>query len=271
MPELPEVETTRRGIAPLLEGRAIDAVIVRDRRLRWPIPAGLERRVAGQPISAVCRRAKYLLIRCITGTLIIHLGMSGSLRIVPAAEPVRLHDHVDFMIGPQVLRYRDPRRFGAVLWHEGAPESHRLLAHLGVEPLDDAFSGPQLHAASRGRKVSIKAFLMDHSVVVGIGNIYASESLFRARLRPTLQAGRVSLTSMAALALAVKETLHAAIKAGGSTLRDFVSGNSQSGYFQMQHLVYDRAGKACHVCGTNIRKIAQGQRSTFFCPTCQAR
>ncbi len=271
MPELPEVETTRRGIAPLLEGRAIDAVIVRDRRLRWPIPTELERRVAGQPIAAVRRRAKYLLIDCTTGTLIIHLGMSGSLRIVPAADPVRLHDHVDFIIGSQILRYRDPRRFGAVLWHAGAPESHRLLAHLGVEPLDDAFSGPLLHAASRGRTVSIKTLLMDHSVVVGVGNIYASESLFRAGIRPTLPAGKVSLVKMAALVSAVKETLHAAIKAGGSTLRDFVSGDNQAGYFQMQHLVYDRAGQACRVCRSNIRKIVQGQRSTFFCPMCQSR
>lgn len=271
MPELPEVETTRRGIAPLLEGHAIEGVIIRDHRLRWPIPENLHCSVVGRLIAQVSRRAKYLLIDCGTGTLIIHLGMSGSLRIVPCSEPALAHDHVDFIVGSQILRLRDPRRFGAVLWHAGHPSSHPLLAHLGVEPLSDAFSGAQLHRASRKRTVSIKALLMDHLVVVGVGNIYASESLFRARIRPTLRAGKINRTRMDALAQSVRETLEEAILAGGSTLRDFVSGDGRPGYFQTRHFVYDRAGLACQVCGTTIQKITQGQRSTFFCPTCQRR
>ncbi len=271
MPELPEVETTRRGIAPLLEGRAIDGVIVRDHRLRWPIPGNLDRSVVGQLIASVSRRAKYLLIDCGAGTLIIHLGMSGSLRIVPRSEPALAHDHVDFIVGTQVLRLRDPRRFGAVLWHAGDPNSHPLLARLGVEPLGCEFSGLQLHRASRKRTVSIKALLMDHLVVVGVGNIYASESLFRAGIRPTLRAGRINRARLDTLARSVRETLEEAILAGGSTLRDFVSGDGRPGYFQTRHFVYDRAGLACQVCGATIRKIVQGQRSTFFCPTCQRR
>lgn len=271
MPELPEVETTRRGIAPLLEGRAIDGVIVRDHRLRWPIPENLHDCVVGHRIRSVSRRAKYLLIDCGHGTLIIHLGMSGSLRIVPRSEPARLHDHVDFVVGSQILRLRDPRRFGAVLWHVGAPATHPLLAHLGLEPLGAEFSGAHLHQSSRRRTMSIKVFLMDSSVVVGVGNIYASESLFRAGIRPTVRAGTVSRSRMEALATAIRATLEAAILAGGSTLRDFVAGDGRAGYFQMQHNVYDRAGCECRACGTTIRRIVQGQRSTFFCGTCQVR
>ena len=271
MPELPEVETTRRGLAPLLEGHAIDGVIVRDHRLRWPIPKDLHSCVVGKVITRVNRRAKYLLITCGSGTLIIHLGMSGSLRIVPAIEAPRLHDHVDFVVGSRILRMRDPRRFGAVLWHVGDPGTHPLLAHLGVEPLTPEFSGSHLHLSSRRRAMSIKSLLMDHSVVVGVGNIYASESLFRAKIRPTVRARKVSRLRMDALAQAVRETLEAAIRAGGSTLRDFVAGEGRAGYFQTQHLVYDRAGCACRLCGTTIRRIVQGQRSTFFCPTCQVR
>ncbi len=271
MPELPEVEITRRGLVPLLEGHAIDGVIVRDHRLRWPIPNDLHGHVVGQAITSVSRRAKYLLIDCGTGTLIIHLGMSGSLRIVPATEAPHRHDHVDFIVGSRILRMRDPRRFGAVLWHNGDPGIHPLLAHLGVEPLAAQFSGAYLHLSSRGRTMSIKTLLMDNSVVVGVGNIYASESLFRARIRPTIRARNLSRLKMDALARAVRETLEAAILAGGSTLRDFVAGDGQGGYFQMHHLVYDRAGCECRLCGATIRRIVQGQRSTFFCPKCQVR
>jgi formamidopyrimidine-DNA glycosylase len=270
MPELPEVEITRRGIEPHLVRRTITAVAVRDRRLRWPVPRNLAARLEGREIRAVGRRAKYLLLDCGSGTLIVHLGMSGSLRIVPRDERPGPYDHFDLGVGEVSVRLRDPRRFGAVLWAEGDPARHRLLAHLGVEPLSSAFSGRVLHAATRGRRVAIKLALMDHRIVVGVGNIYAAESLFRAGIHPRTRAGRVSADRYDRLAAAVRATLEDAIAAGGSTLRDFVQSDGSPGYFQQQYFVYDRAGEACRTCGRPIRRVVQGQRSTFFCPGCQS-
>jgi formamidopyrimidine-DNA glycosylase len=271
MPELPEVEITRRGIAPLVADRAITAVTVRNPRLRWPVPADLHELLRGARIRAVRRRAKYLLFDCGRGTLIVHLGMSGSLRVVPASEPAGPHDHVDLGIGGLALRLRDPRRFGAVLWHLGDPACHPLLAHLGVEPLSPEFGGAPFHAATRGRRVGVKLALMDQRLVVGVGNIYANESLFRAGIHPRSAAGRLSLERCGRLADAVRATLESALAAGGSTLRDFVQADGSPGYFQQQYFVYDRAGQACRVCGTSIRRQVQGQRATYYCPACQRR
>ena len=271
MPELPEVEITRRGIAPALRHRIITAVTVREPRLRWRVPAGLEAKLLGARIRTVRRRAKYLLLDCGQGTLIVHLGMSGSLRVVRAAEPPGPYDHFDLGVGDVALRLRDPRRFGAVLWHAGDPGRHPLLAHLGVEPLSRAFTGKLLHAATRGRRIAIKQALMDHKVVVGVGNIYANESLFRARIYPRTAAGRLSVARCEHLANAVRATLEDALAAGGSSLRDFVHSDGSPGYFQQRYFVYDREGAACRVCGSLVRRIVQGQRSTWYCPTCQHR
>lgn len=269
MPELPEVEITRRGIAPAIVGRTVSCVTVRHHGLRWPVPRDLARTLVGLTVRAAKRRAKYLLLETEAGHLIIHLGMSGSLRVVPADEAPGPWDHVDIAFGSHALRLRDPRRFGAVLWQPGVPEAHQLLAALGVEPLSDAFDGTLLHRASRGRSVAVKLFLMDHSVVVGVGNIYASESLFRARINPKASARRIAVARYDTLATAVKATLTAALAAGGSSLRDFVHSDGTSGYFQQQYSVYDRAGEPCRACATPIRRIVQGQRSTFYCPVCQ--
>jgi formamidopyrimidine-DNA glycosylase len=269
MPELPEVEITRRGIAPLVCGRIVSGVRVREPRLRWPVPAGLGNALRGARILAVRRRAKYLLFDCGRGTLIVHLGMSGSLRAVRADEPPGAYDRLDIEMGDLALRLRDPRRFGAVLWHTGDPARHRLLAHLGVEPLSPEFGGARLHAATRGRRTSVKLALMDHRLVAGVGNIYANESLFRARVNPRVAAGRLSLERCARIADALRRTLEDALAAGGSTLRDFVQADGSPGYFQQRYFVYDRAGAPCRVCGTPIRRAVQGQRSTFYCPACQ--
>lgn len=271
MPELPEVEITRRSIAPVLRSRTITAVTVREPRLRWRVPRGLAATLLGARIGAVRRRAKYLLLDCGTGTLIVHLGMSGSLRLVGPGEPPGPYDHFDLGVGDLTLRLRDPRRFGAVLWHAGDPAGHPLLAHLGVEPLSPAFTGRLLHAATRGRRVAIKLALMDHKVVVGVGNIYASESLFRARVHPRTAAGRLSATRCERLAQAVRDTLRDALAAGGSSLRDFMHSDGSPGYFQQRHFVYGREGAPCRICGTPVRRIAQGQRSTWYCPDCQHR
>jgi len=269
MPELPEVEITRRGIAPALTGQAITAVRVRDGRLRWPVPRRIGAILKGRVVRQVLRRAKYLLLDCGDGWLILHLGMSGSLRIIEPALPAGPHDHVDWVFGDVALRLRDPRRFGAVLWTEKDVLEHPLLAHLGVEPLSPEFSGELLYRASRGRRVGVKQFIMDHHVVVGVGNIYANESLFRAGIHPRTAAGRVSRARYDKLAGEIRATLKAALSAGGSSLRDFVHSDGASGYFQQQYFVYDRTGEACRVCGGDIRVIRQGQRSTFYCPTCQ--
>lgn len=268
MPELPEVEVTRRGIAPHLVGRQITSVAVREPRLRWPVPAAV-RRLAGRQVRAVDRRGKYLLLDCGDGHLILHLGMSGSLRLVDSGTPPGRHDHVDIALGGQLLRLRDPRRFGAVLWTTDPPEAHPLLRHLGVEPLSRDFDARRLHALCRGRRTAIKQLLMDGRLVVGVGNIYASESLFLAGISPRRRARTLSAARCALLAASVKRVLRAAIRAGGSTLRDFVGGDGASGYFQAQHRVYDREGEPCRRCGAPVRRLVQGQRATYYCARCQ--
>ena len=275
MPELPEVETTLRGLAPHLVGAVITGVAIRCPRLRWPIPESLPELLTGQLIRSLRRRAKYLLLDTDAGTLILHLGMSGSLRILPTCTPVAPHDHFDLLLNNGCLmRLRDPRRFGAVLWHSGEVNTHPLLAKLGPEPLEtyldrDSFDADYLYRMTRGRTVSIKQFIMDNHVVVGVGNIYACESLFRAGIRPQLKAGRLSLPRSARLVEEIRATLSEAITAGGSTLRDFVNASGNPGYFQQQHWVYGRSGEPCRSCGTPILQIKQGQRSSFYCNHCQ--
>ena len=269
MPELPEVEVTRKGIEPHVLGRTISSITVREPRLRWPVPAAVLA-LAGRRVRAVKRRGKYLLLDCGDGHLILHLGMSGSLSVVAKGTPPAKHDHVDLLFGDRVLRLRDPRRFGAVLWARGAPEAHPLLAHLGSEPLSSALDAARLHALTRRHRAAIKLFLMDARRIVGVGNIYAAESLFLAGIDPRLPANRVTLAQAGKLVAAVKRTLRAAIKAGGSTLRDFAV-NGRSGYFQNRYWVYGREGERCRRCRAPVRRVVQGQRSTFFCPRCQKR
>ena len=268
MPELPEVEVTRRGLAPRITGRVISGVQVREPRLRWPVPRAV-RGLAGRAVKSVRRRGKYLLLDCGDGHLILHLGMSGSLRVLPAGTPAAKHDHFDLLLGDRLLRLHDPRRFGAALWTEKALDAHPLLAHLGVEPLTRALDPARLHAMTRAHRAAIKQFLMDARRIVGVGNIYASESLFRARIDPRKAAKKLSLQDCGRLVGAIKRTLRLAIRAGGSSLRNF-SVNGRSGYFQNRYWVYAREGKACRRCRTPVRRLVQGQRSTFYCPRCQA-
>ncbi len=271
MPELPEVETVRLGLAPHLENLRVLGARVRDGRLRWPVPANLNETLRGRTVRALERRGKYLLFHFDTGSLICHLGMSGSLRLTEASTTLEKHDHLDLLLEDgRLLRYRDPRRFGAVLWSDD-PERHPLLASLGVEPLSADFDGDALHTLCQGRATAIKALLMDAHRVVGIGNIYANEALFHAGIDPRLAAGRLSRPRCSRLAEAVKETLTRAIAAGGSTLRDFVDGQGRPGYFQQTYFVYGRAGEACRLCATPIRQIRQSARSSFLCPRCQRR
>lgn len=270
MPELPEVETTRRALLPHLQGQRIADIVVRDRRLRWPVPRDLARRTVGRVVRAVDRRAKYLLLDCDGGWIILHLGMSGSLRVLPVGTPAGKHDHVDIVMASGWLaRLTDPRRFGAVLWQTGAPSRHPLLAALGPEPLEPGFDGAALHTRLRGRSAAIKTSLMDSRIVVGVGNIYASEALFRAGIHPKTASGKVSLPRCERLVGAIRETLEAAIAAGGSTLRDFVSADGSPGYFQQNYHAYGRGGEPCRVCGTAIKMLRQGQRATYYCPRCQ--
>jgi len=269
MPELPEVETTRRGIEPLLQGRRVSAVLVHQPRLRWPVPTELAERLPGQPLLAVERRAKYLLLRFPKGTLILHLGMSGSLRVVSGEQPRAPHDHLELAFGDQHLRLRDPRRFGAALWTEGPPLEHPLLRHLGPEPLSDAFDGTWLHRRARNRRLAVKNLLMDQRIVVGVGNIYANEALFMAGIQPARPAGGIAARRYHALAEAVKEVLRQAIEAGGTTLQDFRRADGRPGYFAQALNVYGRAGEPCPRCGRPVRRITLGQRSTYFCPRCQ--
>jgi formamidopyrimidine-DNA glycosylase len=268
MPELPEVEVTRRGLAPQLAGRVISAVEVREPRLRWPVPQAV-RKLAGRTVRAVHRRGKYLLVDCGDGHLILHLGMSGSLRMLPPGTPAQKHDHFDLVLGDRVLRLRDPRRFGAVLWTADDVHAHPLLANLGVEPLSRALDPARLHALTRKHRAPIKQFLMDGRRIVGVGNIYASESLFRAGIDPRTPANRLSLARCARLAKAIKHTLRAAIRAGGSSLRDYVAADGELGEAQSRYWVYEREGKACRRCGSKIRRLVQGQRSSYYCPRCQ--
>jgi formamidopyrimidine-DNA glycosylase len=268
MPELPEVEVTRRGIAPKLAGRQISGVLVRQPRLRWPVPRAV-RSLAGRIVKAVRRRGKYLLVDCGDGHLILHLGMSGSLRVLPPGTPAGKHDHFDLVLGDRMLRLRDPRRFGAVLWTRGPVESHPLLASLGVEPLSDKLDGERLHRMTRAHRAAIKLFLMDGRRIVGVGNIYASESLFRAGVDPRMAARKLTKEKGRRLAAAIKHTLNKAIRAGGSSLRDYVGADGESGGAQSRYWVYDREGKPCRRCRTPIRRIVQGARSTYYCPSCQ--
>lgn len=270
MPELPEVETTRRGIEPHVVGKRVRAVVVRDRRLRWPIPDALALELPGLRIEAAERRAKYLLLRTERGHVLLHLGMSGSLRIVPASTEPAMHDHVDLVFDDGIaLRLRDPRRFGSVLWLTGDPTRSKLLKDLGPEPLSDAFDGAYLFERSRGRAAPIKHLIMDGQVVVGVGNIYASESLHRAGIHPLRAAGRIARERFDVLALAVKDVLRAAIEAGGTTLRDFARSDGEPGYFAQELLVYEREHEACARCGARIKCARSGQRSTYWCPRCQ--
>ncbi len=268
MPELPEVEVTRRSLARELTGRTISGVAVRERRLRWPVPRAVQA-LAGRTVRAVRRRGKYLLVDCGDGHLILHLGMSGSLRVLPSGTPPGKHDHFDLLLGDRLLRLRDPRRFGAVLWSTGEPRAHPLLAHLGIEPLTRALDPARLYALTRAHRAPIKQFLMDGRRIVGVGNIYANESLFRAAIHPRRPANRMSMEKSRKLVAAIKHTLRAAIRAGGSSLRDFVGTDGSAGYFQQRYWVYDRAGQKCRRCGATIRRLVQGQRSSFYCPRCQ--
>ncbi|WP_449427270.1 bifunctional DNA-formamidopyrimidine glycosylase/DNA-(apurinic or apyrimidinic site) lyase [Rhodanobacter umsongensis] len=274
MPELPEVETTRRGIAPYLIGRRVTGVILRRPDLRWPIPAEVSTLLPGQRIDAVERRAKYLLLRTEAGSALLHLGMSGVLRVLPPDAPVGKHDHVDIVLersasqAARILRFTDPRRFGCLLW-QAPGATHELLAGLGPEPLTEAFDGDLLWHASRGRNAAVKVFLMDNAIVVGVGNIYASEALFAAGIDPRRAAGAVARARYARLAMEVKRILAWAIERGGTTLRDFLNPDGAPGYFFRELNVYGRTGEPCHVCGTSIRQVVLGQRSTFWCPHCQ--
>jgi formamidopyrimidine-DNA glycosylase len=270
MPELPEVETTRRGILPHAKGELVQDIVVRDRRLRWPIPEEISRILPGATIEDIQRRGKYLLFRTDAGTLIAHLGMSGSLRVVTAADEARAHDHVDLVLGSgKILRYNDPRRFGCMLWTLADPLEHDLLRHLGPEPLEADFDADYLYQLSRGRKAAVKTFVMDSRVVVGVGNIYANEALFASGIRPGRAAGRVSRPRYEKLVTAIREILAAAVEQGGTTLRDFVGGDGKPGYFRQQLKVYDRAGEPCQVCGQELRETRLGQRSTVYCSACQ--
>jgi formamidopyrimidine-DNA glycosylase len=270
MPELPEVETTRRGLVPHVVGRRVRGAVVRNASLRWPVTRGLERKLRDRKVTAIRRRGKYLLFDFDAGHLLVHLGMSGRLTLVPHDTPPRKHDHVDIDLdGPRMLRFTDPRRFGAVLWVDDPAEKHALLKGLGMEPLEAGFSGEALHRKARGRSVAVKNFLMNGGIVTGVGNIYASEALFGAGIHPGRSAGRISAARWERLARSVRATLESALESGGSTLRDFVTVDGTPGHFQHRHAVYGREGKPCRVCRTPIRALRQGQRSTFYCPRCQ--
>ena len=270
MPELPEVETTRRGLAPHARGRRIRALHLYERRLRWPVPATLPAVVAGQRILKAGRRAKYLLLELESGTLLVHLGMSGNLRVLPADAPRLPHDHFDLVLDSgRALRFNDPRRFGSLIYVEGDPRKHPLLARLAPEPLSRGFDAGYLWRVTRGRRVAVKQLLMNSHLVVGVGNIYASEALFRARIRPRRQARSLSRTEVARLVRAVRTVLRSAIRADGTTLRDYLKADGSPGYFRQRLYVYERAGLACRRCRTPVRALTQGQRSTYYCPVCQ--
>lgn len=276
MPELPEVEVTKQGIEPKILGREITAVNVYDGRLRWPVPTNLQDILLGERCFSIVRRGKYLILAMRSGYLLIHLGMTGVLRVLSPNDPRKIHDRVEIIFGDRALRLHDPRKFGAILWHaktDGPVEQHPLLLKLGLEPLEADFSGDQggkhLFQASRGKKLAVKQFLLAGHAVVGVGNIYCSESLFEAKISPLRAAGKVSLKRYQDLAEAIRHTLEKAIKAGGSSLKDFVDSEGQPGHFMLQTKAYGRAGEPCLVCGKPIAQITQGQRSTYYCSTCQ--
>jgi formamidopyrimidine-DNA glycosylase len=269
MPELPEVETTRRGIAPHLEGRRVRRALLRRPNLRWPISPEITTELPGQRIASVQRRAKYLLLEAESGSAILHLGMSGCLRVLPQGTPAQRHDHVDLELDSgQLLRLTDPRRFGALLW-QPLGVLHELLHGLGPEPLSDDFDVDYLMARAAGRKGPIKHLLMDQRIVVGVGNIYAAESLFRAGIHPARAAGRIATARMGLLVAAVKDILGHAIERGGTTLRDFLKPDGEPGYFEQELFVYGRAGLPCKACGNTLKAATWGQRATAYCPRCQ--
>lgn len=269
MPELPEVETTRRGLESLVVGKSIADLTIREPRLRWPVAPDLRARLLGHRIAALRRRGKYLLMDFTGGSLLVHLGMSGTLRYLPEATAPRAHDHVDFHLAPEGwLRFNDPRRFGS-LQYCADPTQHRLLRHLGPEPLDAGFDADYLVSACRGRRVAIKQHLMNGTIVAGIGNIYANEALFLAGIRPRRQAGRIGRERLAVLVTAIKSVLNDALGHGGTTLRDFVGGDGRPGYFKLSLNVYDRAEEPCPRCAHPIRKQVVGQRASYYCPRCQ--
>lgn len=278
MPELPEVEVTRLGILPHLEGRKMSEVKVIDGRLRWPVPSNLAKILSSQKVWGIERRGKYLLIEMDTGYLLVHLGMTGTLRVLPSSDPLKIHDRITFEFGKISLRLHDPRKFGAVLWHpksKGPIEQFPLLQKLGVEPFSLGFAGEQgadvLYKSSRNRSIAVKQFLLAGQAVVGVGNIYCSESLFEAGIHPAKAAGKLTRPQCARLASAIRLILKKAIEAGGSSLKDFVNSEGEPGHFMVQTKAYDRKGQACKVCKTPIKQIVQGQRSTYFCPQCQKR
>jgi formamidopyrimidine-DNA glycosylase len=269
MPELPEVETSRRGIAPWLVDQQVVRITVRERRLRWPVPADIDTELPGQFIQLLRRRAKYLLFETNAGTLLMHLGMSGSVRIVEPGEPPGKHDHVDIEVGNgKALRFRDPRRFGSLLWTRD-PANHPLLRDLGPEPLADDFDGTYLYRTARGRRVAVKSFIMNSAVVAGVGNIYANEALFDAGIHPARRSDRVSRPRMERLADAIRQVLTRAIEAGGTTLRDFHGGDGEPGYFSQELKVYGREDGTCPHCGHTLTIAVIGQRSAFYCGRCQ--
>ncbi len=270
MPELPEVETTRLGVAPHVTGRRILALEVHEPRLRWPIARDLPTELAGQQVRGTARRGKYLLLELTRGTLLWHLGMSGSLRVLPRETPRLTHDHLDLILDSgKTLRFNDPRRFGSLHYTRADPAAHPLLADLGPEPFDPAFDADYLWRITRRRRIAIKQLLMNSRCVVGVGNIYASEALFRARVRPRRPAWRLTRVEAARLAEAVRAVLGNAIEVGGTTLRDYVGADGSPGYFRQKLAVYERAGEPCRSCKTLIRGITQGQRSSYYCPSCQ--
>ena len=270
MPELPEVETSRRGIEPYLLDKKIKSITIRQHKLRWPIPKNLPQLATGKKIRAVSRRAKYIYLELDNGTIIIHLGMSGSLRICTDKKPPEKHDHIDIQVSSgKILRLRDPRKFGCVLWAEGSVDEHRLIKPLGPEPLNDSFTAHYLHDKAKKRQCSIKSFIMNSHIVVGVGNIYASEALFRAGINPKRKAGNISVSRFEKLVTAIKLTLTLAIKEGGTTLRDFTGISGQPGYFAQKLLVYGRNSKPCTQCGESITQFTQQARSTFYCTVCQ--
>ena len=277
MPELPEVETTRRGIAPHTIGRKVVSVEIRQPKLRWPIDPELPTILCQQTLMDITRRAKYLLLHFAHSTLIVHLGMSGSLRVLPANTPAQKHDHVDILFGPlggdhdhgQLLRLTDPRRFGALVWTDQPVAEHKLIRQLGPEPLSDGFNGSQLYQRSRHRRQPVKSFIMDNHTVVGVGNIYANEALFIAGIRPHRACGTLSRQRYQRLAQAIKQVLLRAIDVGGTTLRDFVGGDGKPGYFAIELAMYGRGGTPCRSCGTTIRELRLNNRSTCYCPCCQ--
>ncbi|HEX8755108.1 MAG TPA: bifunctional DNA-formamidopyrimidine glycosylase/DNA-(apurinic or apyrimidinic site) lyase [Steroidobacteraceae bacterium] len=270
MPELPEVETTRRGLEPHVTGRRIVMLALREPRLRWRVADDLPAKLAGQRITGTGRRAKYLLIALESGTLLVHLGMSGTLRVLPADTPRIAHDHYDLLLDSgNTLRFNDPRRFGSLHYTSGDPQQHALLARLAPEPFDPAFDADYLWRITRRRQASIKQVLMNSRLVVGVGNIYASETLFRARIRPRRRAQSLTREEVKRLVKAVRAVLSMAIRVGGTTLRDYVGANGEPGYFRQKLYVYERAGEPCRVCGTLVRQLTQQGRSTYYCPGCQ--